>query len=84
MIKLMYETPVSWAEIVVDAMDEFLPDHAAAERKRLQAWQMGMVSHYPDRPELVLAMIDLAIEELNHYRCGGQADERTWPVPASR
>ena len=29
---------------------------------------MTMVSHYPDRPELVMAMIDLAIEELNHYR----------------
>ena len=29
---------------------------------------MGMVSHYPDRPELVMAMIDLAIEELSHYR----------------
>ena len=67
MIKLMYETPVSWAEIVVDAMDEFLPDHAAAEKKA-SGMAMGMVSHYPDRPELVLAMIDLAIEELNHYR----------------
>ena len=67
MIKLMYETSVSWAEIVVDAMDDFLPDHAAAEKKA-SGMAMGMVSHYPDRPELVLAMIDLAIEELNHYR----------------
>jgi len=67
MIKLMYETPVSWAAIVVDAMDDFLPDHAAAEKKA-SSMAMGMVSHYPDRPELVLAMIDLAIEELNHYR----------------
>ena len=67
MIELMYNTPVSWAEGVVDAMDDFLPDHAAAEKKA-SSMAMGMVAHYPDRPELVMAMIDLAIEELNHYR----------------
>ena len=67
MIELMYKTPVSWAEGVVAAMDEFLPDHAAAEKKA-SSMAMGMVAHYPDRPELVTAMIDLAIEELNHYR----------------
>jgi tRNA-(ms[2]io[6]A)-hydroxylase len=67
MIKLRYETPVSWAECVVAAMDDFLPDHAAAEKKA-SSMAMTMVSHYPDRPELVMAMIDLAIEELTHYR----------------
>jgi len=67
MIKLIYETPVSWAEGVVAAMDNFLPDHATAEKKA-SSMAMTMVSHYPDRPELVMAMIDLAIEELNHYR----------------
>ena len=29
---------------------------------------MSMVSHYPDKPELVARMIELAIEELNHFR----------------
>lgn len=67
MIELMYNTPLRWAECVVEAMDDFLPDHAAAEKKA-SSMAMGMVSHYPDRPELVTAMIDLAIEELNHYR----------------
>jgi len=67
MIELMYNTPICWAEGVVDAMDDFLPDHAAAEKKA-SSMAMGMVAHYPDRPELVMAMIDLAIEELNHYR----------------
>ena len=67
MFELTYKTPVSWAEGVVDAMDDFLPDHAAAEKKA-SGMAMGMVSHYPDRPELVMAMIDLAIEELSHYR----------------
>jgi tRNA-(ms[2]io[6]A)-hydroxylase len=67
MIKLMYDTPLIWAEGVVAAMDNFLPDHAAAEKKA-SGMAMSMVSHYPDRPELVMAMIDLAIEELTHYR----------------
>jgi tRNA-(ms[2]io[6]A)-hydroxylase len=67
MMELMYKTPVSWAQGVVAAMDDFLQDHAAAEKKA-SGMAMGMVSHYPDRPELVTAMIDLAIEELNHYR----------------
>lgn len=67
MIDLMYETPASWAAGVVEAMDRFLPDHAAAEKKA-SSMAMTMVAHYPDKPELVAAMIDLAIEELNHYR----------------
>ena len=67
MIELKYKTPGEWADGVVDAMDLFLPDHAAAEKKA-SSMAMTMVSHYPDRPELVAAMVDLAIEELNHFR----------------
>ena len=66
-IKLKYKTPPGWAENVVAEMDRFLPDHAAAEKKA-SSMAMTMVSHYPDKPELVTAMIDLAIEELSHYR----------------
>ena len=47
--------------------DSFLLDHAAAEKKA-SGMAMSMLSHYPDRTELVAAMADLAIEELTHYR----------------
>jgi len=67
MIELKYRTPVAWAGTVVDAMDVFLPDHAAAEKKA-SAMAMGMVAHYPDKTDLVTAMIDLALEELSHFR----------------
>jgi len=67
MIELKFKTPAAWAEGVVNAMDVFLPDHAAAEKKA-SSMAMTMVSHYPDRPELVTAMIDLALEELSHFR----------------
>jgi len=29
---------------------------------------LSMLSHYPDKPELVRAMIDLSIEEMCHFR----------------
>ena len=66
-IELKFKTPDVWAEGIVKAMDVFLPDHAAAEKKA-SSMAMTMVSHYPDRPDLVTAMIDLALEELSHFR----------------
>jgi tRNA-(ms[2]io[6]A)-hydroxylase len=66
-IELKLKTPPAWAEGVVRAMDVFLADHAAAEKKA-SSMAMGMVAHYPDKPELVTAMIDLALEELSHFR----------------
>jgi tRNA-(ms[2]io[6]A)-hydroxylase len=67
MISLKFKTTDAWAEGIVAAMDVFLPDHAAAEKKA-SSMAMTMVSHYPDKPELVAAMIDLALEELAHFR----------------
>jgi tRNA-(ms[2]io[6]A)-hydroxylase len=67
MIELKFKTPPSWAEDIVDAMDVFLPDHAAAEKKA-SAMALTMVAHYPDKARLVSAMIDLALEELGHFR----------------
>ena len=67
MIELKFKTPTAWAEGIVNKMDVFLPDHAAAEKKA-SSMAMTMISHYPDRPVLVMAMADLALEELSHFR----------------
>ena len=67
MLELRFTTPMSWAESIVAAMDDFLPDHAAAEKKA-SSMALTMVAHYPDKAELVQAMIDLALEELSHFR----------------
>jgi len=67
MIELKFRTPPAWANGVVKQMEVFLPDHAAAEKKA-SSMAMGMVAHYPDRSELVTAMVDLALEELSHFR----------------
>src|SRR5262249_21501722 len=46
--------------------DSFLLDHAACERKA-SGTAMNLVAHYPNRAELVTAMIELAQEELSHF-----------------
>jgi tRNA-(ms[2]io[6]A)-hydroxylase len=64
---LRYATPAAWTETVTADFDSFLLDHAAAEKKA-SGMAISMLSHYPDRIELVSAMADLAVEELTHYR----------------
>lgn len=67
MYELKYRTPPQWAQQVLANMNAFLLDHAACERKA-SGMAMSMVAHYPDKPDLVSAMIDLAIEELAHFK----------------
>lgn len=64
---LLYQTPADWTKTVLADFDSFLQDHAAAEKKA-SGMAISMLSHYPDRVELVAAMADLAVEELTHYR----------------
>ncbi len=60
-------TPAIWTEKVLTDFDTFLPDHAAAEKKAA-GMAISMLSHYPDRIELVTAMSELAVEEMSHFR----------------
>ncbi len=67
MIKLRYTTTASWTNAVLADFDSFLLDHAGAEKKA-SGMAMSMALHYADKPDIVSAMIDLAIEELDHFR----------------
>lgn len=67
MIKLRYATAGSWTKTVLNDFDSFLLDHAGAEKKA-SGMAMSMALHYADKPDIVKAMIDLAIEELDHFR----------------
>ena len=64
---LRFSTTYDWVDTVLNDFDSFLNDHAQAEKKA-SGMAMSMLSHYPDRTELVKAMIDLSIEELAHFR----------------
>ena len=67
MITLHYTTPPEWTETVLADFDRFLLDHAAAEKKA-SGMAMSMVSHYPDKVDIVRTMTDLAVEELVHFK----------------
>lgn len=64
---LLLPTPAAWTSAVMEDFDSFLLDHAAAEKKA-SGMAVSMLSHYPDKTELVAAMAELAVEELTHYR----------------
>ena len=66
-MKLKSQSSDAWLQCVLADFDTFIQDHAANERKA-SSMAMSMVSHYPDRARLTRAMIDLALEELNHFR----------------
>lgn len=67
MFKLRYTTSPEWVEAVLADFNSFLVDHAAAEKKA-SGMAVSMLSHYPDKPDIVKAMIDLSIEEMMHFR----------------
>ena len=61
------ESPPAWVNCVIERFDQFLLDHAAAEKKAA-GMALSMLSHYPDRARLVTAMSELAAEEMVHFR----------------
>ncbi|MDT8398530.1 MAG: tRNA-(ms[2]io[6]A)-hydroxylase [Pseudomonadales bacterium] len=64
---LQTATPADWLNVVLTDFDRFLLDHASCEKKA-SGMAMSMISHYPDRPLLIREMLDLALEELQHFR----------------
>ena len=66
---MILKTPTSsdWVQKVLENFDSFLIDHAHAEKKA-SGMAMSMVSHYPDKPDIVKAMVDLALEEMIHFK----------------
>ncbi len=67
MYTLRLATSPLWTQTVLANFDAFLLDHAAAEKKA-SGMAMSMVSHYPDKLDIVTSMVDLALEELAHFR----------------
>jgi tRNA 2-(methylsulfanyl)-N6-isopentenyladenosine37 hydroxylase len=64
---LLVHTRAEWLDAVRAEFDAFLRDHAACERKA-SATAMTLASHYRDKEKLVTEMVDLACEELHHFR----------------
>lgn len=66
-IDLGVATDPSWVEVPLGNFDEFMMDHANCERKA-SALAMSLVMKYSDRRSIIPGLIDLALEELEHFR----------------
>ncbi len=66
-MRLRTKTKPEWLSTVLNDFDRFLVDHALCERKA-SALAMSLVAHYSDKTELVSAMVELSIEELQHFQ----------------
>lgn len=56
-----------WIEAVMGDFDTFLQDHADCERKA-SATSMSFVAKYPNRLEIIPELIDIALEEMEHFK----------------
>jgi len=65
-IALQSETSPEWIKTILNDFDNFLIDHACCERKA-NALLMSMIAKYPDRTRIIPQLIELAVEELEHF-----------------
>lgn len=66
-IKFLVEpTRPEWVEQALANLDTILLDHAQCERKAAGV-AMGLINRYPSDRELILALTDIAQEELAHF-----------------
>ncbi len=66
MFKLKLPTDPRWANIAEKNLSEVLTDHAFCELKAAST-ATSLISKFPDKTELVQAMVDLVKEEIEHF-----------------
>lgn len=67
MLGLKLPTDPRWVNIVEKNVAEILTDHAYCEQKAANS-AISLIIGYPEKSELVSAMIDLAQEEISHFK----------------
>ena len=65
--KLASVTDPEWVKVILEDFDAFLIDHASCERKAM-AYAMSVVVKYPDRTEIIPELLQVAQDELDHFR----------------
>lgn len=66
MLRLASATPPAWASKTIAHMDEVLLDHAHCEKKAAST-AINFIFRYPEYPQLVTPLSELAREELEHF-----------------
>jgi tRNA 2-(methylsulfanyl)-N6-isopentenyladenosine37 hydroxylase len=68
MLNLKMKTDPRWVKLVAERnIEEILTDHAYCEQKAASS-AISLIVLYPEFPELVAQMADLAQEEMGHFR----------------
>lgn len=67
MLRLKLPTDPRWVNIAEKNLDEILTDHAYCEQKAASS-AISFIVQYPELPDLVDAMSDLAREEMEHFQ----------------
>lgn len=67
MLGLKHDTPASWAKIAENNLPQLLTDHAFAEQKA-SASAVSLIINFSEETELVQAMTEIALEELEHFK----------------
>ena len=68
MLNLKMKTDPRWVQLVVERnIEEILTDHAYCEQKAAST-AISLIVQYPEFPDLVEQMADLAQEEMGHFR----------------
>jgi hypothetical protein len=67
MLGLQLSTDPRWVNIVEKNIEEILVDHAYCEQKAAST-AISFIIGFPEKTELVQAMIDLVAEEMSHFK----------------
>ena len=67
MLGLKFETATSWVDVASAGLEQVLTDHAFAEQKAASN-AVSLIINYSEETELVQAMSDIAIEEMEHFK----------------
>ena len=67
MLGLKLPSDPRWVDIAKKNIEEILTDHAYCEQKAA-SYAISLIIGFPEKKDLVLAMIDLAQEEMNHFK----------------
>ena len=67
MLRLKLATEKRWAELAEKNLKEAMIDHAFCEQKAASS-AISIIVNFPDYPELVKKMSEIAIEEMEHFR----------------
>lgn len=67
MLGLQFETETSWTEIAKNNLQQILTDHAFLEQKAASN-AVSIIINYSEETELVQAMSEIAIEEMQHFK----------------